>query len=279
MKRNWSSYLFVYVCFCAIGAVAQNVDAQTVFHYRASQGAGGKLPLITDAGAAGNDGMADETTRVNSNIPTMGVPGDAGNRSFNGMGEGGINSGSTSELLNSKIADAGGFTMESWIWWDGTGTVNSIIDYAGTEKLVVDTRQGAGNEVRMRINSDSAMDSLIGTIQPETWHYVAAVFDTAGGAVDAGAISGTFDLYLDGSLVNTTDTLTISDFGDSLDRPIGVAKHPSNFELDRFNGLVFEPRVTLGALSSGDLLYVVPEPSSVVLMLTGLLVVFRRVHV
>ena len=143
--------------------------------------------------------------------------------------------------MNSAIADAGGFTMEAWFKWNGAGSVNSLIDYAGTEKIVLDTAQGAGNEVRMRINSDSSLDAVIGTVAADQWHYVAAVFDTQGNTVNAGSITGIFRLYLDGSLADTTGNLTISDFGDSLARPIGVAKHPLNFEADRFDGLVFEP--------------------------------------
>ncbi len=261
------------LCFI-VWASATTAHSQIVFHYQGFQGTGKDLPKIADSGPAGNDGTADPTTKFSSFVPEVGVPGSSGNRSFDGLGQGGIVSSGTSELSNSAIADAGGFSMETWFNWNGTGSVNSMIDYAGTEKLVLDTAQGSGNEVRMRINSDASLDSLIGTVGAGEWHYVAAVFDTQGNAVDAGSITGLFRLYLDGNLVDTTGNLTISDFGDSLDRPIGVGKHPLNFEADRFDGLIFEPRVSLGALSQSELLYV-PEPSGLILLVTGGLIFFR----
>ena len=52
--------------------------------------------------------------------------------------------------------------------------------------------------------------------------------------------------------------VTKDDFGDSLNRPIGVGRHPLGFGGDHFDGLVYEPRVTLGALAPFDLLWV-PE--------------------
>ncbi|MEN8679981.1 MAG: hypothetical protein ABF391_07990, partial [Akkermansiaceae bacterium] len=43
--------------------------------------------------------------------------------------------------------------------------------------------------------------------------------------------------------------------GDSLNRTIGVGGHPLGFGADFFTGLLFEPRVTLGALAPTELLY------------------------
>ncbi|MCA9216756.1 MAG: LamG domain-containing protein [Planctomycetales bacterium] len=268
---------FVFVVF-ALAIAAQSLSAQTIFRYSGFQGDGKNLPTVKDAGPAGNDGTADATTKLTSDIPTVGVPSTAGNRGFNGQAQGGIVSGGTAELLNDAIASAGGFTMESWFNWNGAGSINSIIDYAGTEKLVLDVGAGAGNEVRMRINSDGSLDSIIGTVNPDEWHYVASVFDTQGAAVDNGSISGVFRLYLDGNLMNTTDVLTISNFGDSLNRPIGIAKHPLNFDADRFNGFVFEPRVSLGALNAGELLYVVPEPAACTMLLGATMLLALRVR-
>lgn len=274
--RRTLTIFCVFGVFCLTLSTARPSQAQTIFRYSGFQGDGKDLPVVKDAGPAGNNGLADATTKLTSNIPTQGVPLDAGNRGFDGRGEGGIVSGGTSELLNADIADAGGFTMESWFQWNGGGSINSILDYAGTEKLVLDVNAGAGNEVRMRINSDALTDSVIGTVNPNEWHYVASVFDTQGRAVENGSITGVFKLYLDGTLANTTGELTISDFGDSLNRPVGISKHPLNFEADRFNGFIFEPRVSLGALSQNDLLYVVPEPSSTAIIACGLLGVCLR---
>lgn len=262
-----------YILWATLTLVILNshasVEGQTVFHYRLFPTDGSRLPVIPDEGPAGNDGTADGSLKLSKDIATDGVDSSAGLRSLDGKGTAGVSSAGTQELANSLIAGAGGFTMESWFKWKGGGTVNSIIDYAGTEKLVIDTREGAGNEVRMRVNSDATLDSVIGTVDANQWHYAAAVFDTLGNPVDGGSITGKFDLYFDGSLVQTTADVTISEFGDTLDRNIGTAKHPQGFESDFFDGLVYEPRVSLGALEQSELLYVVPEPSSVVLLALG----------
>jgi hypothetical protein len=271
-----SRIVLLLVACCLFLSLDRISVGQTIFRYSAFQGGGKDLPKIADAGGAGNDGTGDATTKFSNNIPAAGVPSDSGNRSIDGQGKGGVVTGGTAELLNSNVAAAGGFTMETWFRWNGGGSINALIDYAGTEKLVVDTNLGTGNEVRMRINSDSSLDSVIGQVQSGQWHYVASVFDTQGNAVQGGSISGIFRLYLDGVLVNTTQPVTISDFGDSLNRPIGIAKHPLNFAADRLDGLIYEPRVSLGALSRDQLLYVVPEPSAVALLALGLLCLGKR---
>ena len=62
-----------------------------------------------------------------------------------------------------------------------------------------------------------------------------------------------------------------------LARPIGVGQHPIGFDLDFFDGSVYETRVSLGALGAGELLYI-PEPSSCVTLALGLaaLLSFRK---
>ena len=159
--------------------------------------------------------------------------------------------------------------MEAWFKHNGGdgSAFNKILDYAGTDGLVVDDLTG---DVRFRINSDPVEDSFFGPVTSGQWHYVAVVFDTQGNSVvpdpaRAGEvmITGVADLYMDGVLVDSTGPLTINGFGDELDRVIGIGQHP--FGGDKFNGIVFEPRVTLGVLSAAQLQYV-PEPASLVLL-------------
>jgi hypothetical protein len=259
---------------CLLWVAVSTAPAATIFRYSAYPGGGRDLPTIFDSGGAGNNGTADPSVKFEDDVPGEGVPTDAGIRAPKGNGAGGILTSGTSELLNSAIAAAGGFTMETWFYWHGGGTINALIDYAGAEKLVYDTTQPAGSQLRMRVNDDPALDCVIGSVQPEQWHYVASVFDTQGNVLNDGSISGVFRLYMDGNMVTTTDTMTISGLGDSRDLGIGVMRNPLNLD-ENFDGLVFEPRVTLGALSRGDMLYVVPEPSGVLLLTVGLLVSLR----
>ena len=252
----------------------------TVFHYQAYQSDGRRLPSIHDEGEAGNNGTADAGFKYSDATAQTGVGSSVGNRSLNGRGVSGIISSGTQELANSLIAEAGGFTMEAWFLWWGGGTGNSLIDYAGSEKLLIDTRQGNGNEIRLRINDDTERDMVIGTAKAQTWQYVAAVFDTHGSQVDDGSITGKFELYLDGKYLRTTDEVTITDLGDSRNLGIGTSKTPLNEPDAFFSGLVYEPRVTMGALDSSELLYVgiVPEPSSMwlgVMAFCGFLVIRR----
>jgi hypothetical protein len=100
-------------------------------------------------------------------------------------------------------------------------------------------------------------DVPIGTIAPGDWHYVAVVFDTLGAPLnDNLSLAGDVTVYLDGlEPVSTTPAVTKAAFGDSLIRTIGVGKHPLGFASDFFHGLVFEPRVSVGALAPEELLF------------------------
>jgi hypothetical protein len=173
------------------------------------------------------------------------------------------------------LESKGGFTYEAWFNFAGGGNINSIIDYAGTEKLV---RQLSETTAGFRVNSAAPIYPL-GSAAEGSWHYVAMVF-TPTSTVTGGEITGDLTFYFDSATPVGTETgVTISDFGDSLNRTIGVGTHPQGFGGDFFNGLIYEPRVSLGALDSSELLIatVIPEPGSVSLLLGALLpVLFVR---
>ena len=61
--------------------------------------------------------------------------------------------------------------------------------------------------------------------------------------------------YFDSNEPVSSVSATKDDFGDSLNRTIAVGGHPLGFSADFVNGLLYEPRVTLGALGANDLLY------------------------
>jgi hypothetical protein len=189
---------------------------------------------------------------------------------FNGSS--GVNLPATQQLLNSTIAANGGFTYEAWFSFAGGGTVNSIIDYAGTEKLV---REATGTDAGYRNNSAAPL-FLLGAAPANEWHYAAVVFNPTGPVAGDGSITGDFSFYYDSTTATSTATgVNISNFGDSLNRTIGVGTHPVGFAGDFFNGLIYEPRVSLGALSSSQLLFV-PEPSGIILAASALGVLLLR---
>ena len=225
---------------------------QTLIHYRLNAADAGDIAsgVVTNMGTLGNGTNVGGIT-LSSDIPTNGVPSDAGNRSIVCDGSGGILAPGTQQLNNTAIAGAGGFTYETWFKWEGGGTINSIIDYAGTEKLVRPS-DVAGPEME----TDNSRFDLIGGTASNEWHYAAVVF-TPTAALDSNTnLTGNYTFYLDTNTpVATVSNVTITTFGDSLNRSIGVGMHPAGYTSDYFHGLIYEPRVTLGAVQALGLLF------------------------
>lgn len=235
---------------CLFGTACLSAD--TILHYRvfdsdAATVAGGTVP-----GVDGSDGgeVFNGQVTLSEDIPTEGIPLDAGNRSLSFDGTAGVNLPGTQQLLNSDIAAAGGFTYEAWFTYSGGGNINSIIDYAGTEKLV---RQASSDGAGYRNNSAAPLYAL-GPTGLDEWHYAAVVFEST--ELVGTSVTGNFTFYFDSTEpVDRIEGVTISDFGDSLNRTISVGAHPLGFGGNYYNGLIFEPRVSLAALQPGDLLY------------------------
>lgn len=242
--------------------------ATTLFHFSVNDTDAAGLPTIPSIG--GSDGTAQGTFSgiLSSNVPTIGVPAGAGNRSIVGafdVNSGGVNSASSLELSNAAIIAEGGFTFETWFLWNGGGNVNSIIDYAGTDKFRI---PNGGGILDMNFDQGSG-PQVLGNINAGQWYYVAMVFEHDGSGGPNDPIGGTMTWYLDSLDPAGTAAAVKSTFGDSLNRPIGIGRHPSGFTGDNFDGLIYEPRVSLGALSSSELLFV-PEPGSTALLALGL---------
>ena len=244
------------------------LHATTLLHFQvnsedATTVAGGTVPGVD--GSA--DGSVVGSVTLTDDIPLI-RPAGGGDRALVFDGASGITLPGTQQLSNSVIASAGGFAMEAWISFAGGGNVNSIIDYAGTEKLV---RNGTATGAGFLVNS-AAPTYPLGDTTDASWHYVAAVFSTAADVGGDGSITGDLTFYFDSTTpVGTESGVTISTFGDSLNRTIGVGMHPVGFAGDFFNGAIYEPRVSTGALASNELLIgqAIPEPSSVILLIGG----------
>ncbi len=266
------------LALCFSICLIQTAVAQTVFHYNYSATA---LPVIFDVGGAGNDATAGPLAVLSNDVPTVGVPAGSGSMSLDSSdpaavraNRAGAVTNAISLLDNDNIEAAGGFTYETWFKWNGGGAVKSIINYAGTDKLVIDQRNGASTSLAMRMDPN---DYMIGDAVSGQWHYVAFVFDSGGNSQVGDTIMGNATAYFDSLDPIDLGVVTKSAFGDSLARPIGVGQHPIGFDLDFFDGSVYETRVSLGALGAGELLYI-PEPSSCVTLALGLaaLLSFRK---
>jgi hypothetical protein len=181
-------------------------------------------------------------------------------------------------LSNSAVAAAGGFTMNVWFNWNGTnstsfGHTQKLIDYAGTESLQLVTSAGMAS-LQMAFADDSGAESVpvSTTIVPNTWYQATLTFgNTTLSGTSNQDVSGTANLYLDGSLVSS-GSATKGTSGDGLDRPIGVGQLAlPGLYLVGFKGDIYDPSVDLGVVP-------VPEPSTITLVaaLGGLGMTFLR---
>ncbi|MFT4548483.1 MAG: hypothetical protein ACI9UA_005287 [Pseudoalteromonas tetraodonis] len=242
--------------FCTVGLLAFALNASaatTVLHFRVSDSdeatvAGGTVPGIDGS----PDGTVAGVLTLSEDTPDTNVPSGAGNRSMAFTNTQVITIPGTQQLSHTAVIAEGGFTFETWFKWDGGGTLNAMIDYAGTEKFRILPETGV---LDMNFAQGSGLQVLANPTANE-WHYVAAVFEHDGDPISADLmISGTLTWYFDSSEPTGTAPVTKDDFGDSLVRTIGVGGHPLGFGADFHNGLMFETRVSLGALSSTELLF------------------------
>ncbi len=243
---------WVLCCALAVGLCAtQASHAVNVLHYSvndtdAATVAGGTVPGV----GSPNGTVAFGSVTLSTNVPVLGVPAGSGNRSLDFNGSAGVNLPGTQQLLNTTIEANGGFVYEAWANPTGGGNINSIIDYAGTEKLV---RQG-GPSIGYRNNSANPLYAVADGTASE-WHYAAVRF-TPTAPVAGGTITGNFAFFNDSNVpTSSVSNVTISTFGDGLNRTVAVGSHPLGFGADFFNGQIYEPRVSLGALPGSQLLY------------------------
>jgi hypothetical protein len=167
----------------------------------------------------------------------------------------------TSLLNNIDILANGGFTMDIWFKQiTDQADRTKIIDYAGTDGISM-----INGELDIRLNDTQAYLGDL-HLNANDWNHVIYQFSSNSG--DALSVDGTGTLIVNGNTIDM-GPLTKNDFGDSLNRGIGIGDHPLLLDLN-FDGFIFNPAVSLGVV-------VVPEPSSVVLIgLGGLSLLLRR---
>ncbi len=221
-------------------------SSETLIHYRVNSG--DSTSSIPNLGTLGNGVAAGSGVTYSFDRPFEGVPDGGGGNSIAFDGTGGVLAPGTQQLLNSTILANGGFTYEAWFKWNGSGDWNAIIDYAGTEKIF----RHATNGLRMQTNN--GFDYVFPSVPANEWRHIAVVFSNVTAATGT-HITGDYTFYLNGGPTGSLTGVTITDFGDSLNRTIGVGTHPSQFSGDFFSGLIYEPKVTLGPLSPDELFF------------------------
>jgi hypothetical protein len=259
----------------AAGGGKARADVSPVFRYSFPDSSSDIVsnPNVTDVSPARNDGNVSGTglapgTGLSSNVPA-GRTGQSVD--FTAAGTHAIRTNGTQLLSTPAVASAGGFTYDVWVFPTAlpTGTgLFKVIDYAGTESLAITS----GGLVRGTLNSATPTLESTNTLTLNEWHHLTMIFDTKGNAAEADParagffqVNGEVSLLVDGIGSGPLARLR-NGFGDSLNRPIGIASHPTSTG-ERFIGLLYNPTVSLG---------VVPEPASVGLIAIGTLTLLAR---
>lgn len=265
MKKHITKTFIPLSAVAAVfGLAASDLQAQTtpVFEYGFPASWNGTGSTITDLSAAANNGHYDGTLSLATAVPS-GAP--SGAQSLNTTAGGVLTTGSAL-LSNTAISAAGGFTYDVSFMWNGTdstsfGHTQKLIDYSGTESLQLVTTSGSAS-LQMVFGDDLGVEStaVSTTIQPNTWYHVTLAF--AASSMSGNDVAGMANLYVNGSLA-ASGAATKGDYGDSLNRPIGVGQLGANFGyLVGFKGDIYNPSVSLGVAA-------VPEPSTLALGALG----------
>jgi hypothetical protein len=260
-------------CLVVIAAAALTAAygwAQTpILSYSFPASWDGTGTVVTDLSAGGNNGSIKVTPSLSPTVPSWAA---MGTQSLNTSG-GSILTDNTLQLNNAAVAAAGGFSYDVSFLWDGThrsnwGSVQKILDYAGTESLQLVTSDGGQANLIMRF--DDSQDVLSTVILPDTWYSVSVQFDTQGNTVDGnGDLAGVVSMAINGgSPLSAAATKTKK--GDDLVRGIGIGQLALANHLVYLDGLIYDPSVSLGVT-------VIPEPTTLSLVgLGGLLLFIRR---
>lgn len=213
---------------------------------------------VRDVRDSDHDGIViDQPVGTSTDVPDVAK---AGELSFDFLGDGegaasgSINTLQTKLLSNFDIVKAGGFTMETWFKLpaaDAGGPIGSLINYAGTERIQLNVE---ANVLTFKISGDS---HRVESAQPLTdladnqWHHVKAAFVVTDGTL-LDPVYGDIHLTVDG-VTRSEYGVELSNYGDRLNRSIGIGNHPERFGepgydgFDDFDGLLFQPTVHLGA--------------------------------
>lgn len=264
MRLSTSSRSFcIATLLCTFFLVANISSGEFVFKYEFPASWDGVGPTITDLGGAGND-ATNSGAVISANVPP-GAP--VGSQSIN-TSDGGIATQNTQLLNNNAIAAAGGFQMDVTFLWDGTNddgssvTIQKLIDYAGTEFLQIENLDLINGTADLRFGFNDEAGGPTTQIVANTWYEVTGFFSSQNNSVAGdGSLSGFANMTVNGtSLPN--ESVTKTDFGDSLDRPIAVGSFSAVPSVVELHGDIFAASVKF-----------LPEPTSLFLALAALLAI------
>jgi hypothetical protein len=154
-----------------------------------------------------------------------------------------------------QIYNAGGLTMEVWVKNPSAsntslGNPGYALNMAATAALGV----GTNGQVGFAYDNNQSNPSFYTSVAPGQWAHLAVVM----AAPDASALTyGSVAFYVNGALVYAANNLTIS--GTFRTRAVSAGNHQYS-DWANYEGLIYEPRVTLGALAPSQFT-IKPAPS------------------
>jgi len=235
----------------AIGLSLTGLPAQAallpVLEYQFPGSNNGTGSAVIDlSGAAHNATASAGSLSLSNNVP-VGAP--SGTQSVNFVASPGRITTTNFDLLTStNAAAAGGYTYD--IWFNPTGNnsgggFRKILDNAGTEYLAYSTGP-AGTTPTITVGlGNGAVGTVTGAvIDPSGWNHLVFEFDTRKSAMSGTSVTGIATLIVNDVVQWMGNSRTLTNFGDSLNRPIAIAQHPLGGE--QFSGLVYNPAVSLG---------------------------------
>ena len=209
---------------------------------------------VNDDSGSGNAGLVffGDGGSYSADIPTANVQNATGVGSLD-TSTGYLSTNTSGAFSGTGIVDfadiigAGGLTVESWFkGGDASGAFQGLIEVAGAYNL-----GGAGGEVGFEDGFSGTPTVLEFGVPLDTsvWNHAAVVLSNP---VASGiGLDVTVSVYHNGSVVDSGPRHVIQ----NLDRAGGVGGHGVFAGPDQFTGLIYEPRVSLGALPPGDFTY------------------------
>ncbi len=236
-------------------------DATVIAHFGMSGGDGTSVVSAGDevisqcGGTAGAHAVAGDGGTFSSDRPVQRVRNAVGSVSLD-LSSGALSTGGTGEGGSTTFGDIranGGLTLEAWIKGAGSGTgTNKILSVAGAFNL--DLSNGV-----LRAANGFGGTAAVSSTSLTDWVHAAAVFRVSGSDAGSGSpLVMDLELYVNGILM---DVATGSIFTDDLDRGIGIGDHPLAIG-ERYEGLVYDPVVSLGARSGSDFETVLPASTN-----------------
>lgn len=158
------------------------------------------------------------------------------------------------------IAGAEGLTIEIWVKNVSAVSPNKGIIASNASWIsIYATENGARLE---NTNGPGANTGIDATFDKSEWHHLAAVLSNA--ELSGANLTADMSFYVDGQQVGSTVNTTFS----SITRGFTVGNHARTDIVsikEPITGLVYEPRMSLGALAPSQFMYV-PEPASCALL-------------